>query len=35
MKGVQIPELPLEDGKILVLDAEHLPPEDFPAFSVG
>ena len=29
------PELPLEDGKILVLDAEPLPPEEFPVFSVG
>jgi hypothetical protein len=27
--------LPLEDGKILVLDAEPLPPEEFPVFSVG
>ena len=29
------PELPLEDGKILVLDAEPLPPGEFPVFSVG
>ncbi len=29
------PELPLEDGKVLILDAEPLPPEEFPVFSTG
>jgi len=29
------PELPLEDGKILVLDAEPLPAEEFPIFAIG
>ena len=29
------PEFPLEDGKVLVLDAEPLPAEEFPVFSIG
>ncbi|MDF1754468.1 MAG: hypothetical protein P1U89_16915 [Verrucomicrobiales bacterium] len=29
------PELPLEDGKVLVFDAELLPPDEFPVFSTG
>ena len=29
------PELPLGDGMTLVFDAEPLPPEEFPVFSVG
>ena len=29
------PELPLDDGTTLVFDAEPLPPEEFPMFSIG
>jgi len=31
-KRWEAPELPLDDGRTLVLDADPLPPEDVPVF---